>query len=123
MEWASWFEDFNNRRVALWEFGPLRVSTVFLGLDHNFFRSGPPLVFETMAFLGGAELLQTRCATWMEAEEQHREALAYTRTFAWRHPIELIKAIGDMLRLWMRLWDERFLARYNKRLDFMEDSW
>lgn len=26
------------------------VSTVWLGLDHNFSRSGPPLIFETMVF-------------------------------------------------------------------------
>lgn len=26
------------------------VSTVFLGLDHNFYDDGPPILFETMTF-------------------------------------------------------------------------
>ena len=26
------------------------ISTVWLGLDHNYFQNGPPLIFETMVF-------------------------------------------------------------------------
>lgn len=50
------------------------VSTVFLGLDHNF-GDGPPLLFETMIFGGPHADFQARCSTWSEAEKQHADAL------------------------------------------------
>jgi hypothetical protein len=44
-----WSDD--NRRVALTEWGEVRVSTVFLPIDHGFrYGEGPPLIFETMVF-------------------------------------------------------------------------
>ena len=48
--WGKWFETAD-RRVArtVLNNGKL-VSTVFMGLDHNFCGEGPPLVFETMVF-------------------------------------------------------------------------
>jgi hypothetical protein len=50
------------------------VSTTFLGLDHNWRRSGPPLLFETMIFNGPLHDHQQRYATWEEAEAGHRQA-------------------------------------------------
>jgi len=38
------------RRVGLDEFDGVRVSTVFLGIDHRHFGDGPPILFETMVF-------------------------------------------------------------------------
>lgn len=54
MTWATWFErsckDFKlKRRVDLTIIGPYKISTVFLGLDHNFGK-GPPVLWETMVF-------------------------------------------------------------------------
>ena len=37
-------------RVGETEVGDRRVSTVWLGLDHNYWGDGPPLIFESMAF-------------------------------------------------------------------------
>lgn len=51
------------------------VSTVFLRLDHNMEREGPPLLFETMVFSNRDDLVEEdcrRCATWEEAETQHQ---------------------------------------------------
>jgi hypothetical protein len=48
LEWATWFEA-HNRCVAKYERNGYCVSTVFLGLDHQFGK-GPPLIFETMVF-------------------------------------------------------------------------
>jgi hypothetical protein len=71
-QWGAWMESFEKRRVASTECGTgVRVSTVFLGLDHNF-GDGPPLVFETMVFGGTFDEECERCATWAEAEAQHR---------------------------------------------------
>lgn len=51
----------------------LWVSTVWLGLNHNYFRDGPPLIFETMVFQEGMddEYLQ-RYPTEESALEGHR---------------------------------------------------
>jgi hypothetical protein len=72
LTWARAFE-IAERRVALTRVLDLcEVSTIFLGLDHNWSREGPPILFESMAFWldeGGYE--QARCATWSEAEQQH----------------------------------------------------
>lgn len=54
------------------------ISTVFLGLDHSF-GSGPPKLFETMYFPNHGDGTESwaeedceRCATWEEAEAQHK---------------------------------------------------
>lgn len=56
--------------------GDVRVSTVFLGLDHQFDDDGPPLLFETMIFGGKHDGYQERYSTWEEAEAGHKIALA-----------------------------------------------
>lgn len=64
------------------------VSTVFLGIAHNFSDNFPPLLFETMIFDDsemGADIpdsvldYQERCSTWEEAEKQHQEAVEFTK--------------------------------------------
>lgn len=55
MTWAEWFErsckDFKKtgRRVAVTYLGRYSISTVFLGLNHNYGK-GPPVLWETMVF-------------------------------------------------------------------------
>lgn len=58
-EWARRFEDDTYKSVAVTNFGPLVVSTVWIGIDHNHARlSFPddprvdqrPIIFETMIF-------------------------------------------------------------------------
>lgn len=68
--WAKRFETAE-RRVALDNINGVKVSTVFLGLDHNF-GSGPPLLFETMVFGGKYDQEQWRYSTWDEAEQGHK---------------------------------------------------
>ena len=48
-EWAAFMETAD-RRVALTNVSGFDVSTVFLGLDHNFRNDGPPVLWETMVF-------------------------------------------------------------------------
>lgn len=75
--WAEMFEDTENRRVAETIIAPgIRVSTVFLGLDHNFSRKGPPIVFESMAFDDYGENACDRYATWDEAVRGHERMVA-----------------------------------------------
>ena len=56
-EWAAAFEDTKRRIIGQelvgWGPGKKWVSTVWLGLDHNYYETGPPLIFETMVFVKG----------------------------------------------------------------------
>ena len=77
LEWAKFFEEADRRRVAVTELpGAVRVSTVFLGLDHNWSLEGPPILFETMIFGGPHDEYQERYATWGEAEAGHARAVS-----------------------------------------------
>jgi hypothetical protein len=88
--WMEWFENAystDETRVAFTKTDRVEVSTVFLGINHNFkFDDSVPLLFETMAFhkldapkklindleieWDGQETM--RCSTWEEAELQHK---------------------------------------------------
>lgn len=79
MTWARFFEGkfvdgkwISDRIVKHTYVYDTLVSTVFLGLDHNWDDDGPPILFETMVFGGPAEKgggMQDRYATWEQAEE------------------------------------------------------
>ena len=73
LEWATWF-DSGNRTVRFDEVGEVRVSTVFLGLDHSF-GGEVPILFETMIFGGVHDGYQGRYATWDEAVKGYIRAL------------------------------------------------
>ncbi len=75
-EWSNKMQ--MDRHVAQDVIGDIRISTVFLGLDHNHF-DGPPILFETMIFGGQHDEYQARCSTWEQAVEQHAGAVALVR--------------------------------------------
>lgn len=72
LEYAAWIEK-NDRTVANDSVNGIRISTVFLGMDHGF--GGPSLWFETMIFGGAHDHYQKRYSTWEEAEIGHQKAL------------------------------------------------
>jgi len=78
MKWGAWFETakrhvnvttadvlFHGENV-----GQVKISTVFLGIDHSF-GEGEPLLFETMVFGGKLDQEMDRCSTWEGAEKMH----------------------------------------------------
>lgn len=73
-EWGRWIEGLQNRIVAKDMIGKVKVSTVFLGIDHGF-GDGPPILFETMIFGGEHDDYQERYSTWEQAEEGHKRAV------------------------------------------------
>jgi hypothetical protein len=74
-------DDFGSRIVGQTDVGPMYVSTVFLCLDHNFFDSGDPLIFETMIFDDEEDdTYQVRTSTWGEAEHEHAKAVEVAKT-------------------------------------------
>lgn len=79
LEWGKWLET-DERIVEGTDLeGDVRVSTVFLGIDHNFHGTGRPLLFETMIFGGEHDQYQIRCATYDEAKKMHTRALWLVR--------------------------------------------
>lgn len=68
-EWAKCYGKAD-RRVALDKRGDISVSTVFLGLDHNW-GEGPPLLYETMVFGGEHDRYEARYSTREEALKGH----------------------------------------------------
>jgi hypothetical protein len=81
LEAAQWMEDNPNRkRVAYDELTDLngdevRVSTVFLGLDHAY-GSSKPVLWETMIFGGEHDqAYQERYTSYEDALEGHQKAL------------------------------------------------
>lgn len=86
--WARWFEqasrdrsriiahDKNERRSP--EEPEILVSTVFLGLDHNF-GDGPPHLWETMILGGPLDQYQERYSSREAALEGHARACERVR--------------------------------------------
>jgi hypothetical protein len=63
MTWAKWFESAD-RHVACTKISEgVEVSTIFLGLDHNFSNKGRPILWETLVFGGPLDGEMYRYAT------------------------------------------------------------
>lgn len=77
MTWAKSF-DSPNRFIAKDSHGKVKVSTVFLGLDHGFGGS-KPLLFETMVFGGPLDQEMDRYSTYDEAVAGHTKMLHKVR--------------------------------------------
>lgn len=99
--WTHWMETHRGLlHVADTRFGAVRVSTVFLGLDHGFgafaealgWEPGPPILYESMVFGGPLDGEQWRYATRAEADAGHT-ALCIAVTEAADHPSPI--AAGD----------------------------
>lgn len=77
MEWATLLNDPEYKRVA-WDELPAggHLSTVWMGIDHEFFGRGPPIIFETMAFPVEQYDIQERYATLEDARAGHARILA-----------------------------------------------
>jgi hypothetical protein len=77
MIWSRWYHTAN-RVVAHTPISGGMVSTVFLGLDHGFTISRPPLLWETMVFPNGSWLDEfcQRYASYDDAVEGHAAIVA-----------------------------------------------
>ncbi len=92
IEWGRFMEEIQVRRVLLTEVvAGTFVSTVFLGLDHNFYASGPPILWETMVWTEVAPPpaqqwrnrewwdIERRYSNQSEARDGHAEVVAEVR--------------------------------------------
>jgi hypothetical protein len=78
-EWREQFEKMD-RHVADDVINDLRVSTVWLGNDHNILGDRP-LLLETMVFEGKGymEIYCDRYSTWDEAVIGHKKAIQWVK--------------------------------------------
>ena len=90
LEWGRFFKK-TKERIVKQETLPSGywVSTVFLGIDHNFELSGSPLLFETMVFSEKEgkkdEVDMERYATYEEAEKGHEKMVNKYKNETSRH--------------------------------------
>jgi hypothetical protein len=83
-EWSVLFDDDEYKQVAETTIDNLWVSTVWLGLDHNIWGHGPPLIFETMVFDRGDgtspwDMDQARYSTEEAARRGHEQMVEQVR--------------------------------------------
>lgn len=80
-KWAMLFEQCDGQRIVGQTktlYGE-KLSTVWLGLDHNFFSQGPPLIFETMLFAPDPNRVRRRTVMM----ENEADAAEYERFSAY----------------------------------------
>lgn len=74
------------KRIRHTSIGDVRVSTVFLGIDHGIYfdvkKQGKPILFETMIFGGEHGGYQTRCSTHRQALAMHKAAINNVKGFS-----------------------------------------
>jgi len=77
LKWAEWYETAD-RKLAADAIGSVKISTVFLGLNHAF-DDGPPMLYETMIFGGPHDDYQERYHNKVAALAGHDRAVALVR--------------------------------------------
>lgn len=82
IEWSQqqnqMFKD-NSKHLALNNVGHYSISTVWLGINHNFHFKGRALLFETMVFDKDDSIYTDRYSTWDEAIEGHKKAVQWVQ--------------------------------------------
>jgi hypothetical protein len=77
MTWARWFETADRTIAQDRDEAPgapaVCVSTVFLGLDHDWFGPGPPILWETLVFGGPLDGEMKRYRSRDDAIVGHQE--------------------------------------------------
>lgn len=95
-EWGRMFSDEDEKRVAFTQVDDhVGVSTVWLGVDHQF-GDGPPLIFETMVFGGPLDQEQERYSTEEQARAGHEDMVkrAARRPSWWQRLRDRIGRLG-----------------------------
>lgn len=81
--WGKQIEEMKKNKtkhVAYEKIDDKRISTVWLGLDHQWCDNGKPLLYETMIFNKDAyDIYCERYSTWQEAEEGHKKAVQWVK--------------------------------------------
>lgn len=96
-EWSVWMAT-HDRTVAVTAVLGVTVSTVFLGIDHNFCATTAPSLFETMVFTDEEAGRTHSYATWEEAAAGHQRLVALIReehALAERLTLDILLRLGQ----------------------------
>ena len=74
-QWVKWFETAN-RIVAKTRDEQAVILTLFLGINYNWQRKGPPVLWETLVFGGGNDGDAQRYDSLEAAKTGHEEMVA-----------------------------------------------
>lgn len=75
MAWGLFMQKAE-RHIGEDRIGDVRISTIFLGLDHRWKEDESPILWETMIFGGPHDQYQERYATIEDAKAGHARAVA-----------------------------------------------
>jgi len=100
-KWAKAFEVRRSRRIRVTYLDKVKISTVFLCLDHGW--DGIPMLFETMIF-GLPDTdddfeFQTRCTTHRQALKMHKNAVLFAKGYllGWKNQPKLVCSDGVLV--------------------------
>jgi hypothetical protein len=88
-EWTRLMGVEDYKIVAQHQVGDSWVSTVWLGINHNFGSTGPAIIFETMVFGGRLADEMCRYATEAQAVEGHAVMVGRVRAIQ-GEPVEVV---------------------------------
>lgn len=112
MLWGEWMNNPEDRRIGVDEIEDIKISTVFLGMDHGF-GNGTPILFETMIFGGPLDSDMARYETIEQARNGHILAkitmysLVVLKGLSWRNAKKSIPS-------------EMYLCGYKRQKDFRQ---
>ena len=89
-EWGEFFGNIEKKRIAYTQVSPtIRVSTVFLGLDHSSKEDGALVLFESLVFNGKHDGEMLRYTSYDDAVKGHNELVTMClKTHRRRDPLE-----------------------------------
>lgn len=87
-EWRELFEDMDYRRIALDETNGWRLSTVWLGMEHQ--------IFETMLFWDGDTKAHTFVTDFIEGGDQYRFSTESSARRAHMMILEVLHALDRL---------------------------
>ncbi|MBF3951877.1 hypothetical protein ISG27_12605 [Burkholderia pseudomallei] len=107
LEWMHWFANAD-RHVALTCIDEMEVSTVFIGIDHEFSPHGlryhgqAPMLFETAIFTGSQVSRVVRHPSWDEAAQAHALIVECLQDAIHKRRIDPNQAIAEAEAQWLQ---------------------
>lgn len=107
LEWMHWFAN-TDRTVALTRIDGMEISTVFVGIDHEYsphgvhFHGQQPMLFETAIFTTSGVMRVFRHPTWAEAEQAHAFVVECLQDAIHKRRLDPNQAIGEAQARWLQ---------------------
>ncbi|CAJ7417392.1 Uncharacterised protein [Burkholderia pseudomallei] len=106
LDWMKWFAN-TDRTVALTRIDDMDVSTVFIGIDHEFsphgvrFR-GEPMLFETAIFTTSRVVRVFRHPSWDEAAHAHAFIVECLQDAIHKRRLDPNQAVDEAHARWLK---------------------